>query len=157
MCTTAVIIIIIIIIITIMIIVINDTTTLSCRIGRRAVNKDQAESEKYATGTNSTPPKVPEDNHAEDAFHRGLLSIKTTDPSKLIIIVIYNNRTKKLQRNRAILEKECNQGQPEKTEEGGFPRVIILFKALLFAITVRMMMTLIIIIIIMMMIITIMR
>ena len=64
------------------------TTTLSCRIGRRAVNKDQAEIEKYATGTNSTPPKVPEDNHAEDAFHRDLLSIKTTDPSKLIIIVI---------------------------------------------------------------------
>lgn len=42
--------------------------------------RDQAETEKY--GTNSTLPKLSEDNHDEDAPHRGLLSMKTTNPSK---------------------------------------------------------------------------
>lgn len=42
--------------------------------------RDQAEIEKY--GTNSTLPKLPEDNRDEYTPHRGLLSIKTTNPSK---------------------------------------------------------------------------
>ena len=65
------------------------TSRFSCRIGRSAEKQGprssegaQAEIEKYAIGTNSIQPKVPGDNHTEDAPHRGLLSINTTNPSK---------------------------------------------------------------------------
>ena len=44
--------------------------------------ENQAEIERYATGTDSAQQDAPENNHAEEAPHSGLLSVNSENPSK---------------------------------------------------------------------------